>query len=593
MHRSNSGNRRRVTAIALAALSCVLVRGVSAAEPAEIRQAAARASGYLRSGLSNTQGGNGYRGLVAYALLKAGADKNSPAIQNAISGIQETIKDGEYVPAAAHHLYEAGVCAMLLAEVPGEIEDGAEHPYVAELEAISKYILKWQLSNGGWDYPPGHLRGNTRGDTSVTQYAMLGLWAAERAGVEVPSTSWQHAIEWHVANQEADGGFAYVPGTKNGFGKGASTLNMTVNAIGSTYIALLRLTPGHVPELKNPKVANVEPEAAPEDTRKFGILEKVDLDKLPSERKKENAPRGRVPPGTDQLLARAYGWLVNHFVADNDTTGFRAYYYYSLERMGSLANLNRIGEDDWFDVCADFLLQTQQKNGSWNLSTHPGDDRIDTAFAVLFLTRSTAKILKRTIAPDPIGGGLLSGGRGGLDGSKEPGAKKPLGPLDELLATLDSAGDLELADVQEQFVEKVQIGDRNELIKQTELLLRYRFHVNPEIRRTAIWALGRTDDLSLGRYLIDAFDDPDLSVVVEARNALCWLSRRPNGFGEAGNPLEALPPDASEDQVAAAVTAWRVELLKKWGNWYLKSRPYADRGDEFEAQLLEKLAAAS
>jgi hypothetical protein len=80
---------------------------------------------------------------------------------------------------------------------------------------------------------------------------------------------------------------------------------------------------------------------------------------------------------------------------------------------------------------------------------------------------------------------------------------------------------------------------------------------------------------------------------VEARNALCWLSRRPNGLGEAADPLEALPPDATEEQQAAAITAWRMDLLKKWGRWYLKHRPYEDRGDDFEAELLQKLAAAS
>lgn len=586
-----AGSRSRCRLAALFVLIVTTTSVLQGADPGRVREAAARASGFLRREISGV-GGVGRRCLMTYAMLKAGEDKNSPLIRAAVSKIQERIDGGEYTPAAAHHLYEAGVCAMLLLEIPGEIEDGSDHPYLAELEAISAYILKWQLSNGGWDYPPGHLRGNTLGDTSVTQYAMLGLWAAERAGVEVPSTVWERAVDWHVANQEGDGGFAYVPGTKNGFGKGASTLNMTINAIGSTYIALLHLTPGNVPELKNPQIERTE-EKPPSDERKFGFLEQVDLDKLPSKRKEAEAPRGKVPGGTAQLLSGAYGWLVPRFVAENDTTGFRSYYYYSLERMGALANLNRIGDADWFDVCADFLIDQQQESGSWRLSTHMPDEGIDTAFVVLFLTRSTAKILKRTIAPDPIGGGLLSGGRGGLDGSQEPGAKKPLGPLDELLASLDSAGDLELADVQEQFVEKVQIGDRNELIQQTDLLIRYRTHVNPEIRRTAVWALGRTDDLSLGKYLIGALDDPDLSVVIEARNALCWLSRRPNGFGEAGNPLEALQPDATEDQAAAAVTTWRIELLKQWGRWYLEHRPYADRGDDFEAELLAKLAAAS
>jgi DNA-binding response OmpR family regulator len=72
---------------------------------------------------------------------------------------------------------------MLLSEASGEIEEGQDHPYVAELTAIAAYIEGMQLPNGGWDYPAG-TRGGTTGDTSVVQYALLGLWAATRSGVQ-------------------------------------------------------------------------------------------------------------------------------------------------------------------------------------------------------------------------------------------------------------------------------------------------------------------------------------------------------------------------------------------------------------------------
>ena len=42
-------------------------------------------------------------------------------------------------------------------------------------------------------------------------------------------------------------------------------------------------------------------------------------------------------------------------------------------------------------------------------------------------------------------------------------------------------------------------------------------HQNAEIRRTAAWALGRTNDLSLARYLVNALEDPDVDVNVEVR----------------------------------------------------------------------------
>ncbi|MBL8850081.1 MAG: HEAT repeat domain-containing protein [Planctomycetaceae bacterium] len=580
--------RRYAACVSVAVWLAAGPSSLPGADQASIKQAVAKGGAFLRGAAGEQT--PGLRSLVALALFKAGEPPNSPIIAGVVTSIQQKITDGAYHPQHSlvqYQNYEAGIDAALLADIGGEVEPGTEHPYVGELGAISAYLVSQQLANGGWDYPPGHPRG-VLGDTSVVQYALLGLWAASRSGVKIDSRVWSKAIQWHVSQQERDGGFTYVPGTTQGHSEGNSTLNMTINALGSTYIGLMQLSPGRpLPALKNPVIEQT-PEVVEE--KKFGVLEKVDLDQLPGQPRDEE-PRANIPPATDKLISQAYDWLVPRFAPENPSQIYGAYYYYSLERFAALADVEMIGEQHWFDVCADSLLSKQESDGSWKLATTL-TPAMDTSFAVLFLTRSTAKILKRTVPVDPIGGGLLSGGRGGLGGTAEPGTKKPVGALDELLASLDSAGDLEVADVQDAFVEQVQVGDRNALIGQTDLLIKYVRHANPEIRRTAVWALGRTDSLSLGRYLIDALDDPDLGVVVEARNALCWLARRPNGLGEAGDPLESIPPDANEEQQGAAVTAWRMDLLKRWGRWYLQNRPYADRGDDFEAALLEKLAAA-
>lgn len=564
-----------------------------AADQAAIRQAIVRGAQYLRGELPRAQPGP--KSLLAIALLKAGLPASDPAITDAVNSVREKVSSAEYAPKngmVQYQVYEAGVDAMLLADVAGELEPGEPHPHLAELQAIARYLQGQQLPNGGWDYPPGHRRGRTVGDTSVIQYALLGLWAAERGGVRVDSTVWQKAIQWHIAQQGRDGGFAYVPGTTEGEAKGGALVNMTINAIGSTYIALMHLSPDSLPELTNPRIVAAPPAETPRDTRKFGVLERVDLDQLPGQQKRTERPRGDVPAATAQLLARAYRWLVPRFSAENRESSYRGYYYYSLERMAALANINEIGSARWFDTCADFVLSQQRQDGSWEFTATAGTP-VDTAFAVLFLTRSTARILRKTVPVDPIGGGLLSGGRGGLDGKKDaPRSNQPLGSLDEMLAALDAAGELELQEVQEQLIEQVQIGDRQTLVGRKDLLLRYVRHPNAEVRRTAAWALGRTDDLSLGRYLIEALEDADVSVVVEARNALCWLARKPNGLGEPADPFSDMPPDANEDQLRSAETAWRTALLRNWGRWYLQNRPYADRGDEFEAELLQKLGAA-
>ncbi|REJ90729.1 MAG: HEAT repeat domain-containing protein, partial [Planctomycetota bacterium] len=228
----------------------------------------------------------------------------------------------------------------------------------------------------------------------------------------------------------------------------------------------------------------------------------------------------------------------------------------------------------------------------WGSSSHVGVG-VNTAFAVLFLTRSTAQVVGTPVPADPIGGGLQKGGRGlsfdGLGGEKP---KQPLAELDDLLDKLSAAGDFTIEEVQEQIVKQVQIGDKEALIERKDLLVEYVQHPDAEVRRTAVWALGRTNDLSLAKHLITALDDQDLGVIIEARNALCWLSRKPTGLGEAADPFEDLPEDATAEQRSSAIAAWHAELIRKWGEWYLEHRPYKDRGDEFEANLLRKIAEA-
>jgi hypothetical protein len=275
------------------------------------------------------------------------------------------------------------------------------------------------------------------------------------------------------------------------------------------------------------------------------------------------------------------------------------YYYYSLERMGALTKVDRLGPVDWFDACAEFLIQQQADNGSWTLGFYDrgGPYHIGTSFGVLFLTRSTAKLLNQLPPADLLGGGLLAGGRGlpddlsqlELDDGRVE-TRRPSGPLDELLNELTKVDAGTLLNVQQEIVEKVQLGDRTELIGRTERLLELLKHPDPQIRRTAMWAIGRSDDLTLVRHAVAALmHDPDVDVLVEAHNALCWFSRRPLGFGVPPHPLHGIAPDATDQQKAAAVQKWRQQAVQAWGRWYLEICPYADREDPFTVTLRQHL----
>lgn len=559
-------------------------RPATAADAAQIQQAIGKGGAYLAAEIEN-ETDSGCQSLAGIAMIKAGIPMSNPALQKLLQTVAGRVQNGAYQP-TGRHIYQAGVEVNLLVEADPQL-------YAPQILAMTQYLLDQQLPNGGWDYPTGR---EGLGDTSVTQYAMLGLWASARAGVEIPQRVWDNAINWHLDRQNTDGGFSYIPGTTEGHEQGASSMNMTIGAVGSLLIGGRHSFPGKADSLA--QLLDIKPEKQQNSNDKFGVLEAVDLTAAPQMDAAAQDPTattvdlGRLKQG----VQRAFEWVAARLRTTKGDDYYATYFYYSLERMGALADVEQIGRIRWYNDCADYLISQQKPEGLWPMSQFPYRD---TCFNVLFLARSTGKVLKKTIPVDPIGGGLLAGGRGGLDDLSQVVAsggeikqKKDLGPLDQLLAALENPSDLDLEQVQEQIVEKVQVGDRNTLIGQKDLLVRYAKHPNAEIRRTAIWALGRTDDLSLARLLIDALDDVDVGVMIEARNALCWLARKPNGLGEAPDPTANLPADATDEQRKAAIATWHAELVKKWGTWYLDNRPYADRGDEFEAALLQKIAAA-
>ena len=90
-----------------------------------------------------------------------------------------------------------------------------------------------------------------------------------------------------------------------------------------------------------------------------------------------------------QAIHDGFAWLDANWAVERNPGGNQAwhyYYLYGLERAGVLAGRRWIGEHDWYREGADFLLARQAGIGSWNGSI------LDTAFALLFLKRSTTPV---------------------------------------------------------------------------------------------------------------------------------------------------------------------------------------------------------
>lgn len=504
--------------------------------------------------------------LACYALVKAGLEKNHPDVLNCAQEILTKCKSTAYVPIMHHH-YEASVDAMLLEAIDAE-------GHRKELGMIADYIITRQNPNGAWYYDRENQP--TYGDTSITQYALLGLWAAARAGVDVPTPTWENAARWLIQTQCSDGGFAYQPFPRPGRTPDQLLSSITMTAAGSGSLLIVRrILSGNVPfdEEMRPNTSS----------RRFGVLERFAED-TPLEK-----PKVRIPPTLsvstiDKALKSSMRWTEDHFDnRDKLFERFTSYYLYGIERVAALLDVEKIGPHDWYDEGAGIMLLRQRPDGKWEdeLGAIPA-----TSLSLLFLTKATSTAITKPKRMPLVGGGLLVGGRGlpdNLDAVQvtdgQVGSRKMLGPVDGLLAELEKSGDAKVEAVQAAIVETVQLDRPEELIAQVDRLKKLATDARVEVRRTAMWALGRTGDISVAPRLIGGLNDADEAVSREASLALSILSRRPDGCGLPLDPTDGLKEDASDDERKAHLEQWRTESVDRWQKWYLRVRPYDERDD--------------
>jgi hypothetical protein len=559
----------------------------------EVREAIERAVTYLRENVDDVK--NYEAGIVAYALMRGGETPDSSAVKTLLKRVHdEKFAGGNYGKATGHQFYEAG-CDMMM------FETADPSRYRGELEAIAAFTVENQWPSGSWYYygQPEH-----GGDTSHTQYAVLGLWAAAHVGVKIPAGVWSRVADWHLKNQIPDGGFAYHPGDIK-----ASTHSMTVNGVASLCMARLALYPNS--KYPNPFASvNEEDDATAEQKDKPGaddktkpadkaesgnpqagaassVLDAVDLHgnrgsgrlrhrKITAGGAGKIVLLGRINRG----IARGSNWMRQAYGRQDGR--FHLYYLYGLERMCALAGITDFDGHDWYSDNANVLIHRQRHDGHFEDAWEAGD-RVNTAFAILFLSRATAKMLGKG-EEARFGGGLMIGGRGlpknlaavqvTGDGVK---VRKLDAPVDKLLSELENPKGVEIESVQQSIVETVEIGNREKLIGQKDRLKRLTRDSRPEVRRTALWALGRCATVHDASTLVKALDDSDINVVIEANNALCWLSRRPNGFGHPADPVADLPESATEEQRRNAIQTWRSQVRKDWRQWYSQVGPYSER----------------
>lgn len=513
--------RRALLAVAAIAALGVIAR---AAGPEQQDPAVIAGVQYLRNVHSGKQVGE--TAMIALGLLKAEAPVTDPALSACLDKLRSRFVSGGYKPerTGGADVYEAGVVALALANL-----DTSDRGSM--LEAVAAYLRAKQKPNGSWDYDP-----RPHGDTSISQYAVLGLWECENSGIDVPPSVWDRAAQWYLSVQAPGGSWNYHRDQGE-----PETVSMTAAGVGSLLICRRQL------EAYARFRKGVNPYLTPVD---------------------DSGPRTDYAPATtaaqiDAAVARGMNWISANFNTANTQSFGKSVFYglYGIERIGALSDRQAIGRVDWYQRGASYIRSAQRPDGSWSFS--PYSDDVTTVWAMLFLTKSTRKSIQR-VDIRRLGSGTLLGGRGlptDLTSMTVAGGRiisRPMnGAVEGMLDVLEDPrvtdADSALAGVLDRYQKQGAAALRPHKDR-FRRMLRAR---DPGVREVAAWALGRCGDLDVTPNLIEALKDGDERVVLAARQSLQLLSRKVEGFG----PEPGASPEARE---AAAA---------RWLAWYEVVRP--------------------
>jgi hypothetical protein len=259
--------------------------------------------------------------------------------------------------------YDVALAVMFLDRL-GKHEDSEV------LRQLGDRLRKGQAANGCWTYS---LAGSPEeGDNSNAQFAILACWICRRHGVAMNDTILKTDRYFRSTVNRMDGGWGYTP---------ISYSTATMSCAGLVALAAER---GMSIERSRTKSGDAK-------------------DLLPTS---IDAPRDLAPHQNDPVAAAALQYLAAQLRRDQlqlqSKPGAGLYFYWSLERVGVIYGLTDIGGVDWYEWGVARLLPIQRQNGSWGR-----DDCVDTAFAVLFLSKQNlAEDLTDAIGRKQEGGEL-------------------------------------------------------------------------------------------------------------------------------------------------------------------------------------------
>jgi len=523
-------------------------------EDPEVRAMVAKGVAYLGGLNEDALGASRYGAtagtllLAAYAHYKAEQDYDAPIVKLGIKyakQLSNAMEPGEKLTGGAKLNYEASIAILFMAEVDAE-------GFREDIKKIGLGLIDLQMSHGGYGYS-----GQAQGDISQIQYVTLAMWTLDRAGIEIPLKRVDALLSYLVRVQDPGGAWPYIatdPGTGGGLqSQAAGDLTVSTSLAGGSS-ALIAADIFRLWGQSNANDTGIE--GFPKAIKKYEEKSLVD-----NRREMTKVNREGVIAATNRMDQYRFG---PGATAHGGAVPVWFYYIlYSLERYESFIELatGKVSTD-WYDDGVRELMELQSDNGAWGEKvatlTEPS---VSTAFAILFLIRSTKKAI------GSVSTGSLAGGYGlpsdttkiVVNGTQIKG-EVPATAVTDLLSILenDDAASVDSASIPENLQLET---DREKLRLQLSRLERVvRGSESWQARRVAARLLGTSDQLSVVPSLIYALSDNDKQTRTFAINGLQFISRRFNDF------------DLSSKPEAAEIR----DVQKKWVAWYQKIYPNYD-----------------
>ena len=370
-------------------LSCMKENGTfSSTPPPGLRSAPRQSSEAI---------GFGQDMLCTLALLQGLDGRSIPWSRRSLRLLKSKYHD-------CHSTYGSSLCLLFLAaleeqRVRGEAS-GWPHTMVIQRRLphwgskaaaeLGGWLLDSRAANGLWRYG----RPGEGFDLSNTQYACMGLLAAKRLGMEVPSEA-----AWSIAQAVLSMQIGRATDPESG-GAGAPPSSTD---------------PRHrMAEARGFKYQHEPDQLCQGSTTAAGLAALGAVRLVLRLNNSGMADSPLLSAGIEDGLA----WLEKNYTVSCNPIGspgvssigikippagsnqWHAYYLYALERACAVCGRDLVGAHDWYRDGATLLVERQSSDGSWILARTGRSRRVacdsrltDTSFALLFLRRATTRLM--------------------------------------------------------------------------------------------------------------------------------------------------------------------------------------------------------